>query len=83
MPRLLDFKVSRSQTAVQEMCHTFSPGVSCSAWNTSTAFCQARTLAHCCINDVKAAARGWKVDSRITLCTSPVPGAALLTASFS
>ena len=72
-----------SQIPREKMWHTLSPGVSCSAWNTSTAFCQARTLAHCCIKDVKAAARGWKADSRITLCTSPVPAAALLTASFS
>lgn len=62
---------------------TFRPGVSCNAWNTSTAFCHARARAHCCIKDVNAAARGWNVDSFITRCTSPVPAVALLTASFS
>jgi hypothetical protein len=58
-----------------------TPGASCIASNTSSAFCQALVRAHCWMSDVNAAARGWNVLSRIARRTSPVPGAAALTAS--
>ena len=43
------------------------------AWNTSSAFCHSRFLAHMDSMEVNAAAWGWKAAFAITLAISPVP----------
>jgi hypothetical protein len=61
---------------------TFTLEMSCMASKTSSAFCHDLARAHCCMSEVKAAARGWKVEFAIALRTSPVPGEAWLMASL-